>query len=442
MSSIFEKIDADSNPNGKFWTIPNENYINEISNNLIFQGQLKVPLSAELLKRRSFILTKSNLYYMKKSGKIPKLVSKICWKKVEPFTEESGLDARFGFRLGYKKKFQDFYTDNTSELDDWLDHLSKVAIMSDIEEDYAIIKEIGKGNYAQVYLAQDLGTHEQYAVKNISKEILLHTPRGVQSAISEIDIMRRIYHQNIVNLHKVYESETMVSLVMDYMPAGDLFHRLQKRDRFHELVASKFMINLLEGIQYLHDNMIIHRDLKPENLLMKKADNEFEFKICDFGLSCISGDEQILRCGSPGYVAPEVLYRQPYTSKVDIFGAGVILYIILCGYSPFNGKDIGEILIKNKECKVTFPNKYWKHVSEHGIDLVKRLMNPDPLLRISADEALKHPWFFEHGRKKYCAMVTPLTNDIGLNSIDCGSSFLNRQSFDEKKHQKHGRVVV
>lgn len=412
MVSIFESIDLESNPSRSFWTVPVQTSLKKLSEKIILQGLLKIPASDTKLKERPFILTSSKLIYMKKSAKLAKLESKIQWKKVEPFTEECSSDQRFGFRLGHKAIYQDFYTSSSSELDHWLDNLSKVAIMPDLEEDYAIIKEIGKGNYAQVYLAQDLGTHEQFAIKSISKELLLRTPRGVSSVIGEVDIMRKISHSGLVQLYKVYETESNVSLVLDYMPGGDFFQKLQKRDRFPEFLAAKFMVNMLETLRYLHENHIIHRDLKPENLLMTKIDSDIDFKICDFGLSCLSGDEQVLRCGSPGYVAPEILHRKPYTSKVDIFGAGVIMYIILCGNSPFHGKDTGDILLKNKQCKIIFEERHWKKISANGIDLVRRMLNPDPNQRLSADEALRHPWFSEYGKKRSSRLTTPVT--IGI----------------------------
>ncbi|OMJ73083.1 hypothetical protein SteCoe_28310 [Stentor coeruleus] len=349
---------------------------------------------------------------MKKSVKTPKFMSTINWKKVEPFTEECSSDKRFGFRLGHKSIFQDFYTKNSSELDLWLDNLSKVSIMSDLEMDFAIIKQIGQGNYAEILLAEDLGSHKQFAIKNLSKNKFQKTVNGTLLVLNEIEIMRKFPHPNIINLYKVYESESIISLVLDYFPEGDLFQRLTKKNRLQEKNAAKLMMNLLEVLNFLHENHVIHRDLKLENVLMKTSDNDYEIKLCDFGLACISGDEQVLRCGSPGYIAPEILNRQSYSSKVDIFGAGVILYVLLSGRFPFHGKNTGDILLKNKQCILNFSEKCWRKISEYAIDFVKRLMDPDPYTRISAAEALRHPWFYHHNKKKDFLIETPMTNDI------------------------------
>jgi calcium-dependent protein kinase len=287
-----------------------------------------------------------------------------------------------------------------------------------LDEDYTIIKEIGEGNSAKVFLVEDLGSHKKFAVKNISKAYLHESPMRITSLVSEIDIMREISHHHIISLHKVYESSSTISLVMDYLPAGDFFQRLQHKNRFPEAVAAHFMTNLLEALRYLHAKHITHRDLKPENILMTSKDNDFDFKICDLGLSCISKDEQILRCGSPGYIAPEILNRQPYSNKVDVFSSGAILYILLCGNSPFRGKDAYDVLRKNKECKIKVHKKPWNRVSDLGIDFVKRLMDPDPRCRLSADEALRHPWICKYENKgSFGTIITPTTMDVGA-SVD------------------------
>ncbi|OMJ66211.1 hypothetical protein SteCoe_37032 [Stentor coeruleus] len=287
--------------------------------------------------------------------------------------------------------------------------------MSDLDEDYTIIKEINQGNSAIVFLAEGLEDHKQFAVKNITKAHILESPQNILSLISEIEVMRKISHPHLMTLHKVYESNSTISLVMDFLPAGDFFQRLQHKHRFPESLSAKLMTNLLDALFYLHSNHIIHRDLKPENILMISKDNDYDFKICDFGLSCINKDVQFLQCGSPGYIAPEILNRQSYTNKVDIFSAGVILYIMLSGYSPFIGKDIDDVLMKNKECKIRVNKKPWNKVSELGIDFVKRLMNPDPNCRLSAEEALRHLWIVKY-RSDYLDLVgISATMDVGLS---------------------------
>ncbi|OMJ86411.1 hypothetical protein SteCoe_12068 [Stentor coeruleus] len=437
MSSLFEKADSNSNPTN-FWSIPSQDSLKEIQKKSIFQGFLSIPQSASSLKKRKFIITKSKIFYMKKSAKTPKFMSEINWKKVEPFTEECLSDQRFGFRLGHKSIFQDFYTKNASELDLWLDNLSKISIMSDLEMDFAIIKEIGQGNFAEILLAEDLGDHKQFAIKKISKNKLLN---GTLSIENEIEIMRKFPHPNIVSLYKIYESESTISLILEYFPEGDLFQRLLKKNRLEEHNAAKLMMNLLDALNFLHENHVIHRDLKLENILMKCSDNDYEIKLGDFGLACISGDEEVLRCGSPGYIAPEILNRQPYSSKVDIFGAGVILYVLLSGNFPFTGKDVGDVLLKNRKCMLSFSEKRWKKTSEYAVDLVKRLMDPNPATRLSSAEALRHPWFYQHTKKR--SIETPMTNDIGQNSIEINIEVFKKHNSNQKKDKnKNTRIKL
>ena len=242
-----------------------------------------------------------------------------------------------------------------------------------------------------MYLAQDLENHQEYAIKSIKKEVVFSSSRGANSVVSEIEIMRKLMNPVFIKLYRIYENDDFVHLVVDYVEGGDLFHRIQKKERFSEELTSKFMKNMLEGLHYLHSMNIVHRDLKPENILMVSNDLDYEFKICDFGLACEDGDDQALRCGSPGYVAPEILMKKSYNNKVDIFSAGIILFILLSGRAPFYGTTANEILVKNKECRLHFHDKYWKTVSKDGIDLVLKLTDPNPDSRVTAAEALMHP---------------------------------------------------
>lgn len=345
----------------------------------------------------------------------------VKWKKVEAFTEESTTEQRFGFKLGHRNKFIDFYAENVDVLEEWLVALSKVAIMIDIEEDFITDKEIGKGNYATVYLSRDLENNERYAVKQINKEVVYKSSRGPSAVVSEIEIMRKINHPMIVKLYRVYENEHYVSLVLDYVEAGSLYTRIQKLEKFSEEDSAKFIRNLLEVLYYLHSMNIVHRDLKPENILMVSNFNNFEFKLCDFGLACIAGDDQVLRCGSPGYVAPEILLKKAYNNKVDVFSAGIILFIILSGRAPFYGKNSNEILIKNRECKLLFHEKYWGHISRECVDLVVRLTDPDPDERHSAEMALRHPWL--SGSCSTMNLLKPVSGGNGDKSPDSGASY-------------------
>ena len=394
MSSIFESIDREVNQTLKFWNALDELHIQDSTERKIHESPLLFLMPNGSWKTRNVILTSTRIYYTSKDSKKPKKMAVIIWKKLEPFTEESEQEERFGFRLIQAGIYQDFYTKTPDQLEEWLDKLSRVVILNDIEDDYIMIREIGSGNYAKVHLAQDIQEHKEFAVKSIDKEAILTSTRSVSALISEIGVMRKLNHPNLITLYRVYENQKSVHLILDYVPGGDLFHRIIERNKFTEETAAKFMKNLMEVLTYMHSMNIVHRDLKPENILMTNLDNDWEFKIADFGLACESKDEQVLRCGSPGYVAPEILKKKTYGKKVDIFSAGIILYVLLSSRAPFYGKTANEILLRNKECKIYFQDKYWKTVSKEGIDFVLALTDSDPESRPTSAEALKHRWLY------------------------------------------------
>ncbi|OMJ83266.1 hypothetical protein SteCoe_15854 [Stentor coeruleus] len=439
MSSIFGDIDRQVNPGNSFWC-PLESYVlQDITENKLFSSKLKIMKSRDHWKERTIFLTTTSLYYCKKNTENPKKMTVIKWKKVEAFTEDNEIEERFGIKIGQGTIYEEFYTESVEMLENWLVNLSKVAIMIDFEEDYAIIKEVGKGNYATVFLVQDLENYQKFAVKQINKEVVKKSSRGPSAVISEIEIMRKISHPMMVKLYRIYENDDFVSLVLDYVEGGDLFHRIQKKEKFPEQTAGIFISNMLEGLKYLHSLNIVHRDLKPENLLMVSIEDDTEFKLCDFGLACIAGDDQVLRCGSPGYVAPEILMKKAYNNKVDIFSAGIILYIILSGRAPFYGKTSNEILIKNKECRLQFHDKYWREVSKDAVDMVLRLTDPDPNTRVSAEYALRHPWL--QNINKAMSLLSPFPSNPNIEgSPECGASFALMKRINDRREM--GAEVV
>jgi len=155
------------------------------------------------------------------------------------------------------------------------------------------------------------------------------------------------------------------------------------------------MRNMLGALDFMHQHKVVHRDLKPENLILASKKNDFDLRIADFGLASFVEDGELLklRCGSPGYVAPEILEDLGYAESSDIFGAGVILYVLLTGRPVFRGYNLNEILLKNKRCEVEYPAKYWSKISEKAKDLVSKMLAKDPKERISTTDALKHSWF-------------------------------------------------
>mmetsp|Transcript_20669 Transcript_20669/g.20600 ORF Transcript_20669/g.20600 Transcript_20669/m.20600 type:complete len:264 (+) Transcript_20669:2-793(+) len=263
--------------------------------------------------------------------------------------------------------------------------------MTDIENDYYFIKPIGKGQSAQIFLAEGINDNKQYAIKTLIKKNLVENPEILSNLINEIKIMRQCNHPNIIKLHRVYESGTHIYLVVDYAEGGDLYTRILKRKRFTEEALLQLSYRLINVLNYLDSLNIAHRDIKLENILMVSEDNDYDFKLADFGLA-----EEVIgflhkKCGSPGYIAPEIINGFPYGTKVDLFSAGVVLYILFAGKMPFGGKTTHDILLKNKNCIIAFHDNIWKSATKNCLSFVSGLLQRDQNFRASASDLLSHP---------------------------------------------------
>lgn len=209
-------------------------------------------------------------------------------------------------------------------------------------------------------------------------------------------------HPNIIRLYDIYEDIRCIHLVTELCTGGELYDRVidkaeSEEGHYSEEDAASLVKDILGAIAYCHDTVnIVHRDLKPENFLLLNDDDESPIKIIDFGLSRFDDSPHGImrtRVGSPYYVAPEVL-RGAYNYKCDIWSVGVITYLLLCGFPPFNGNDDGEILFTIKNAELVFPSPDWDTISPLAKEFVKALLNRDPNQRLSASEALTHPWIF------------------------------------------------
>ncbi|CAG9325570.1 unnamed protein product [Blepharisma stoltei] len=370
-----------------FW----EDYKEPETSLIIYQGSLMELKVSEVLKERYFYLNKSSILRSSSaSSKITKF-SSLKWKTTEPFIEESTTGIKYGFRLRQGIVSRYFYTATSDQLDLWLSHLSKIGIMTDIKHEYEFKKLIGSGSFSHVYLAKDLEDSKNYAIKCIPK-ILLQSASSLNGLCNEIEIMRTLDHPGIVKLHKVFEGKNHVYLVLDYMEGGSMLDRLLKRGPLHEESAAKFTAKFLGILDYLKSMNVVHRDIKLENILLESELTDIDFKLADFGLACFANKELTKKCGSPGYVAPEILRKLPYGPKVDVFSFGIILYMILSGQAPFGGKTPKETLLKNIDCLIQFHDAYWRNISKNAIEMVLQLTRSHPSQRPSPREALTHKW--------------------------------------------------
>ncbi|XP_054982272.1 calcium/calmodulin-dependent protein kinase type 1G isoform X3 [Sorex araneus] len=259
---------------------------------------------------------------------------------------------------------------------------------ANIRKTFTFMEVLGSGAFSEVFLVRQRVTGKLFALKCIKK-----SPAFRDSNLeNEIAVLRRIKHENIVTLEDIYESSTHYYLVMQLVSGGELFDRILERGVYTEHDASLVIRQVLSAVQYLHENGIVHRDLKPENLLYLTPEENSRIMITDFGLSKMEQSGVMsTACGTPGYVAPEVLAQKPYSKAVDCWSIGVITYILLCGYPPFYEETESKLFEKIKEGYYEFESPFWDDISESAKDFICHLLEKDPEERYTCDKALRHP---------------------------------------------------
>ncbi|XP_025031131.1 calcium/calmodulin-dependent protein kinase type 1G isoform X2 [Python bivittatus] len=230
-----------------------------------------------------------------------------------------------------------------------------------------------------------------------------------------MEALGSIKHDNIVTLEDIYESTTHYYLVMQLVSGGELFDRILERGVYTEKDASIVIQQVLGAVHYLHENGIVHRDLKPENLLYLTPEEDSKIMITDFGLSKMEQNGIMsTACGTPGYVAPEVLEQKPYSKAVDCWSIGVITYILLCGYPPFYEETESKLFEKIKEGYFEFESPFWDDISESAKNFICRLLEKDPNKRFTCDKALRHPWI-DGNTALYCDIYPSVSVQIQKN---------------------------
>ncbi|XP_014022227.1 calcium/calmodulin-dependent protein kinase type 1 isoform X1 [Salmo salar] len=262
---------------------------------------------------------------------------------------------------------------------------------SDVKENFDFKEILGTGAFSEVVLAEEKRTQKLVAIKCIPKKAL----EGKENSIeNEIAVLHKLKHANIVSLEDIFESKSHLYLVMQLVSGGELFDRIVEKGFYTEKDASKLIQQILDAVKYLHDMGIVHRDLKPENLLYYSMEEDSKIMISDFGLSKIEGSGSVMStaCGTPGYVAPEVLAQKPYSKAVDCWSIGVIAYILLCGYPPFYDENDAKLFEQILKAEYEFDSPYWDDISDSAKDFIVHLMEKDPRIRYTCDQALQHPW--------------------------------------------------
>ncbi|KAM1340294.1 hypothetical protein ACFX2H_038709 [Malus domestica] len=262
-----------------------------------------------------------------------------------------------------------------------------------IGDKYVLGRELGRGEFGITYLCTDRETKQALACKSISKR-KLRTAVDIEDVRREVAIMSTLpEHPNIVKLKATYEDNENVHLVMELCEGGELFDRIVARGHYSERAAANVARTVAEVVRMCHANGVMHRDLKPENFLFSNKKEHAPLKAIDFGLSVFfkPGEKFMEIVGSPYYMAPEVLKRN-YGPEVDIWSAGVILYILLCGVPPFWAESEQGVALAILRGVIDFKREPWPQISDSAKSLVRQMLEPDPRKRLTAQEVLEHPW--------------------------------------------------
>ncbi|XP_049457310.1 calcium/calmodulin-dependent protein kinase type II subunit gamma isoform X6 [Epinephelus fuscoguttatus] len=271
--------------------------------------------------------------------------------------------------------------------------MATVVTSTRFTDEYQLYEELGKGAFSVVRRCVKKSTGQEYAAKIINTKKL--SARDHQKLEREARICRLLKHPNIVRLHDSISEEGFHYLVFDLVTGGELFEDIVAREYYSEADASHCINQILESVSHIHQHDIVHRDLKPENLLLASKMKGAAVKLADFGLAIeVQGDQQAWFgfAGTPGYLSPEVLRKDPYGKPVDIWACGVILYILLVGYPPFWDEDQHKLYQQIKAGAYDFPSPEWDTVTPEAKNLINQMLTINPAKRITADQALKHPW--------------------------------------------------
>ncbi|KAL2929629.1 CBL-interacting serine/threonine-protein kinase 24 [Bienertia sinuspersici] len=290
---------------------------------------------------------------------------------------------------------------------------------------YELGRTIGEGTFAKVKFAINTENGESVAVKILAKSSILKH-KMVHQIKREISIMKIVRHPFIVRLHEVLASRTKIYIILEFVPGGELFDKIVHKGKLSEMEARKYLQQLIDAISHCHKKGVYHRDLKPENLLLDGRDN---LKVSDFGLSALPKQGVDLlhtTCGTPNYVAPEVLNGQGYDgAAADIWSCGVILFVLLAGYLPFEEADLPTLYKKINSGSFTCP--FW--LSAGAKSLIEKMLDPNPTTRITVEGIRNDPWF----PVNYIPVRQGVEEEVNLDDIraafdDIEDQFVTEQS--------------
>ncbi|XP_066193949.1 death-associated protein kinase 2-like isoform X2 [Sylvia atricapilla] len=274
-----------------------------------------------------------------------------------------------------------------------------------VEEMYELLEKLGSGHFGVVRLCRELSTGTFYAAKFVKLRRRRGSGRGLEQAQveREVAILRQLDHPNIMRLHDLFTSRAEVVLILELICGGELFDFIAEKEMLSEEEAIEFLGQILCGVEYLHARLIAHFDLKPENIMLQEKDvSKPRIKIIDFGLAQQLEDGITFKslCGTPQYIAPEVINYEPLSPATDMWSIGVITYILLSGLSPFQGETDAETLSNVVAGAYEFEERCFSQTSEMAKDFIRQLLVKEPEQRMTAAECLVHPWIKPLSRKQ------------------------------------------
>ena len=418
----------------------NNNEINEEENNEkekeeITEGYL-YKIQDNKMKKIYFRLICKDLYYYKskdiKKHKGMHNLSGVYIKDEGAVTISNRK--LYCFNIIFPTKERKYYVQDESEYIKWVEAIRKVVHYSNISELYEIKGNLGKGKFGQVKLGIHKESGKQVAIKIINKKYV--EDMEFEQIKSEIDILKIAKHPNIIKLYDVFENEKYIYIIMEYCPGGDLFSYIEKRDfKIKEERAAEIIHKLCTAVYFLHQYGIVHRDLKPENILMMDQTDNADIRLVDFGLGKMLGPGE--KCDEPfgtfSYVAPEVLQEKSYDFKVDLFAIGIITYLLVAGFLPFDDEDSEKEIARQTVYDPTpFPKKIWDNISQEAKMFVDNLLSKDPEKRMNLQEVLQHKWLIKFCKKNENSNEGNVFEERKIRELSGGDKFMAFSTFEKK----------
>ena len=368
----------------------------EEENFVRYEGYVyKYSQTQKKMKRTYFRLIGKDLYYYKKKEEKNHRgmhnLSGVFIKKGDDFKYDG--KKYLSIVIVYKSE-KSYYFDNEDDFNIWMEKLNAAVQNKSLFDKYEVKQKIGNGKFGLVKFGINKETKQQVAIKIMAKKNM--DKSDLELAKVEIDILKIGQHPNIIKLYDIYENENYIYIIMEYCSGGDLLSYFEHYEyELKETKVCEIIHKLSMAIYYLHSYGIVHRDLKPENILMTDLTPEADIRLLDFGLSKIVGNEE--KCTEPygtlSFVAPEVLQGKPYDKSVDLWSIGIITFLLLCGYLPFDDKHSErEIARQTIQDPVPFESKIWNKYSSEAKNFVEGLLQKKPEKRLTIKEILEHPW--------------------------------------------------